>query len=349
MTRDGGRRPGQRYKSLLVWQILLRETDEKHPLTSYEIAEKLWGLGVEAEEHSIGRDIKELQRLYAADEEEAIEQGERLGYEIRYDGSGKRGYKVIKRPCRFSDLQLLAECIRSARFISREQEKRLLKALTEYCSTYQQAELEREAYLIDREKTENEKIIAYIQQINRAIRNSHKIRFQYLKYTLQNRKEQTPRRKGSLYVLSPFKILINEGNFYLLGYDGKRIVRYRIDRMRDVRELQEPRDGVEAYEAIDVRTYTKRVFSMFGGEEKKVQIRFANDLLDTVIDRFGADDAFYTPTDERHFTLSANVEVSDQFYAWVCRFRKRAMIVGPPEVVEGFKRFLGDIQGRYEG
>ena len=339
---------GQRYKSLLVWQILLRETDESHPLTSYEIAEKLWELGVDAEEHSIGRDIKELQRLYAADDEELLAQGERLGYEIKYDGSGKRGYKITKRPCQFSDLQLLAECIRSARFISKEQEKRLLTALTEYCSTYQQAELEREAYLIDREKTNNEKIIAYIQQINRAIKNEHKIRFQYMKYTLQNRKEQTPRHKGNVYILSPFKILINEGSFYLLAYDGEKIVRYRIDRMRDVKETQEPRDGADLYEAIDMRTYTKRVFSMFGGEEKKVQIRFTNNLLDTVIDRFGADDVFYTPTDERHFTVSANVEISDQFYAWICRFRKMATIVSPPEAVDGFKRFLQDIAQKYE-
>lgn len=169
-----------------------------------------------------------------------------------------------------------------------------------------------------------------------------------MKYTLQNRKEQTPRHKGNVYILSPFKILINEGSFYLLAYDGEKIVRYRIDRMQDVKETQEPRDGTDLYEAIDMRTYTKRVFSMFGGEEKKVQIRFTNNLLDTVIDRFGADDVFYTPTDERHFTVSANVEISDQFYAWICRFRKMATIVSPPEAVGGFKRFLQDIAQKYE-
>ena len=94
--------------------------------------------------------------------------------------------------------------------------------------------------------------------------------------------------------------------------------------------------------------YTKRVFSMFGGEEKKVQIRFTNDLLDTVIDRFGADDVFYTPTDDNHFTVSAEVEVSNMFYSWICSFRKKATIVGPPEVIEDFQHFLNDIQGRYE-
>lgn len=30
----GGRREGQKFKSLLVWQILLRHTDENHPLSA---------------------------------------------------------------------------------------------------------------------------------------------------------------------------------------------------------------------------------------------------------------------------------------------------------------------------
>lgn len=234
---------------------------------------------IEAEEHSIGRDIKELQRLYAADEEEAYDEGERFSYKIEYDGSGERGYKVTKRPCKFSDLQLLAECIHSPAFISEAQERRLIKALCEYCSQYQEPELQVEPYLIDRSKTKNDKIIRYIQTVNRAIKNAHQIQFQYMKYTLHNGIEQTPRFKGRLYIVSPFKMLINEGNFYLLAHDGKRIVTYRLDRMNKVIELHIPRDGVEDFEALDTRTYAKRVFSMFGGEEKKVTIRFTNSLL----------------------------------------------------------------------
>ena len=344
----GGRNEGQKYKSLLVWQILLRHTDENHPLKAEKIVELLEEeYGVTAGEHSVCRDIKELQRLYEKDEEECFDQGERFKYKIVYDGSGKRGYKVVKRPCDLKDLQLLVECVCSSRFITKEQEGRLLAALTEQCSEYQADELVRDSYLIDRGKSRNNRLPDYVQTINRAIRNDHKIRFRYMKYTLQNRTEQTPRRKGDWYTLSPFKIMVTEGNFYLLAYNGKKIVHYRIDRMKDVEEVPEPREGVKVFDKVDLRTYTKRVFSMFGGEEKRVQIRFTNDLLDTVIDRFGANDAFYTPTDDNHFTVSAEVEVSNMFYSWVCSFRKKATIVGPPEVVEGFLCYLSDIQGRY--
>ena len=161
-----GKSLGQKYKSLLVWQILLKRTDKDHPLTANDIKGELLAHGIEAEEHSIRRDIKELQRLYATDEEEAIDEGERFPYKIEYDGAGKRGYKVTKRPCKFSDLQLLVECVHSARFISATQEKRLLKTLTEFCSEYEYEELKSESQCIDRVKTKNNEII-WQKQIGR--------------------------------------------------------------------------------------------------------------------------------------------------------------------------------------
>jgi hypothetical protein len=42
------------------------------------------------------------------------------------------------------------------------------------------------------------------------------------------------------------------------------------------------------------------------------------------------------------------VEISDQFYGWLCGFRKKAKIVSPPDVAADFQKFLDDIQGRYE-
>ena len=68
----GGRNEGQKYKSLLVWQILLRYTDENHPLTAQKIVDLLQDYGVSSGVHSVCRDIKELQRLYEGDEEEGF-------------------------------------------------------------------------------------------------------------------------------------------------------------------------------------------------------------------------------------------------------------------------------------
>ena len=85
------------------------------------------------------------------------------------------------------------------------------------------------------------------------------------------------------------------------------------------------------------------------GNLKRVKLRFTNDMLDTVIDRFGSgnDLIYFFEPDKRHFSVEVEIDVSDQFYAWICGFRKKVKIENPSEVVEGFKKFLADITDRY--
>ena len=52
-----------KHKSLLVWQILLENTDENHAMSSGAIKDALADRGVEAEEHSIRRDITKLNDI----------------------------------------------------------------------------------------------------------------------------------------------------------------------------------------------------------------------------------------------------------------------------------------------
>lgn len=119
--------------------------------------------------------------------------------------------------------------------------------------------------------------------------------------------------------------------------------------MKEVTALNEPREGAEVFAAIDMETYTRRVFSMYGGQQKRVSIHFDNSLLDKAIERFGTTpDVFYGPDDERHFVVTADVEISDQFFSWVCGFRNRAKIISPPDVVEDMQKFLIDISERYK-
>ena len=88
---------------------------------------------------------------------------------------------------------------------------------------------------------------------------------------------------------------------------------------------------------------------MFSGEKKRVSLCFTNNLLDTMVDRFGTGaNVFYRPEGNGHFVVSTDIAISDQFYGWLCGFRKMAQIVSPPEVIEDFQKFLDDISGKYE-
>ena len=353
--KQGHKEKGQKYKSLLVWDILQKRTDETHALKVSEIKEHLKMYGITAERHSIKRDIDDILILLNKEmdfdmDELGIEDRALLGYEVEYDAV-QHGYKVSRRPYDFEELRLLAECVRASKFISKSQEEHLLAAIENLCSDYQIEELQNEVYLVGRNKTTNKHIMGTMLKINQAIRQNNKISFKYQKYTIQDRTQQVDRRKGAKYILSPFKLIINDGNYYLLGFDSKKqdIRTYRLDRMKGVDIEEEPREGETAFSRIDMRTYTQRVFSMYGGEQKRVSMRFINPLLDTVIERFGTGaEVFYRPDDDTHFIVTADVEISDQFYSWICGFRKKAVIVSPPDVVADFQKFLGDIQSRYQ-
>ena len=59
----GFMRKGQKYKSLLVWQVLLKRSDEEHPLSVDDIQDHLRMYGVETERRSIYRDMTARRRV----------------------------------------------------------------------------------------------------------------------------------------------------------------------------------------------------------------------------------------------------------------------------------------------
>ena len=334
----------QKLKTLYVAKYFLENSDENHPVTAGDITDYLQNeCGIKSERRAIYRDIAALRDVFGMD----------------IDGGQGGKYRLLSRQFEFEDLRLLAECVHATKFISAEKAKELVCTIGQFCSSYQSEELEREVFLCDRVKTTRRDILLIIGIIQAAMADKEngkpkppqKISFKYLKYTIQDKNTQVERHRGATYKVSPYKLLINEGNYYLLAYDDKTqdMRTYRVDRMKEVTALDEPREGAEAFDTIDIETYTRRVFSMFGGEQKRVSIHFDNPLLDTAIERFGmAPDVFYRPDGEQHFVVTADVEISDQFFSWVCGFRERAKIISPPDVVEDMQKFLKDIAGRYE-
>lgn len=353
--KPGGKRAGQKYKSLLVWDILLKKTDENHALRLVDIQKHLENYGISAERHSIKRDIDDILVLMNKEidfdlDELEIEERDLLGYEVEYDAA-QHGFKVSRRPYDFEELRLLAECVRASKFISKSQEGHLLAAIENLCSEYQIEELQNEVYLVGRNKTTNKHIMSAMLKVNQAIRENKKVSFRYQKYTIKDRTQQVDRRGGAIYIISPFKLIINDGHYYVLAWNSSRnhTVTYRLDRMKGVEVLSEQREGNLEFSKINMESYTQQHFGMFSGEQKTVSLRFANRLLDTMVDRFGTGaDVFYRPDGDEHFVVTTQIAISDQFYGWVCGFREMAQIISPPDVVVDFQKFLDDIYGQYE-
>ena len=117
--------------------------------------------------------------------------------------------------------------------------------------------------------------------------------------------------------------------------------------MADVRFTGEPREGQEAADQTEINKYSQQSFSMFGGNTERVTIRFHNRSMNTVFDRFGRKGAVYLKLDEEHFTITADIKISDQFFTWVCGFGRKAKILSPEPVVKKFEEFLDKIREMY--
>ena len=97
------------------------------------------------------------------------------------------------------------------------------------------------------------------------------------------------------------------------------------------------REGKELYKEKDFTSQKAKVFDMFGG--KAYNVRFRNELADAVIDQFGKDIQMFA-VDAEHFTITAPIEVSPTFFAWIATFGRRVKILGPEPVVEKMRDFL---------
>jgi len=359
-----GKKEHQKMKPFVVLQYLLKYTDENNAASAYDIIGFLEEHGLTSERRSIYHDIEEINQIMVMLEEDCeFEEAEELLKDdedlktIVYDPH-RKGFYVKRRSYEPGDIRLIAECVYSAKFIAEGQAKQLADVVCEFVSVHQAEKIRHNAFLTDRVKTNNKSTLITIDLINEAMSRElngekhtpEKISFKYLQYSINDLSNQVERRHGSRYVVSPFSLLINDGNYYLLAFEDAsgKMKTYRIDRMKDVRLLGEPRAGEDMFDAIDLKSYTRRTFSMFSGKERQVEIRCINPLLDTVVERFGTKDARYTKVDERHFTVTATVSVSEPFYGWLLSFGRRMKLISPEDVVNDFRVYVEKVSQMYE-
>ena len=223
----------------------------------------------------------------------------------------------------------------------------LIKKIETLASVHSAQLLHRQVFVKNRIKTMNESIYYNVDEIHTGIARDRRIRFRYFDYTVS--KERQFRRDGGYYVVSPFALTWDDENYYLVAYDSEAgiIKHFRVDKMLDIGILDETRDGQESFAALDMAEYAKKVFGMFSGREERVRMRFDNQLVGAVLDRLGRE-TMLIPDGESCFTVTAQVEVSPQFFAWISGFGRLARIVGPDHVVQAMRAHAAEVLAMYE-
>ena len=329
--REMAKTQNQKLKLLYIMRFLLQNSDEQHPVGIAQMIDMLDSHGIMGERKSIYDDIEALRSF---------------GLDVVQSRGRTVGYYIGKREFELPELKLLVDSVQSSKFITQRKTLALIKKIESLASVHDAAALQRQVYVSNRVKSMNESVYYNVDEISSAITSDRMIRFRYFEYTPA--KERRLRRNGEFYELSPFALMWDSENYYMLAYDAQagHMKHFRVDKMTQISMLERFRSGRDEFAKVDMSAYSKKVFGMFAGDVTTVRIRFADRLAGAVIDRFGRD-VMLVREDEGHFSVKLEVVVSPQFYAWVFGFGAEAEILSPASVREGMAEIARGVLGKY--
>ena len=318
-------------KLLFIADYIVRKSDEDHGFYIKDIKEYLESKGIKAEYHSITDDIKLLRDQFGMD----------------IEGGGGRPFYLLSHFFPFEDISVISECVGSAKFLSEKDAKRLTDTLKGLCSEYQAETIDSDYFVVERPRQTQENMLEALGLIRDAIKQNQKISFKYTTRSLKGF-SKTYKRKGEDYKVSPFEVVLSEGNHYLIGYDAKyrKLMSYRISRMESLNYVNEPRDGEEKYSRRSISDYARQTFGLFiGPEAKRITLLCDNDLLDVMVERFGtARNVEYKKVDDKHFSLTTAIVASPVFFGWVCGFAGKVVIQDDGKEDNIVKEFLEQLE-----
>ena len=317
----------QRLRLLRLKDIFEKKTDEQHGLSVKDIQNELLSFDIKVDRKTLYTDM-DLLRSYGLDILK-----EKLGSNVVY----YIGNRYFELP----ELKLMVDAVQSSKFITEKKTRKLIQKIESLASEHEGKELNRQVFVSGRVKSENESIYYIVNDIHEAINSNKKITFKY--YEIYGNKEKRLRHNGEAYVVSPWLLVWDNQKYYLIGYDDRtqEIHHYRVDKMVKVAISDEKRAGKKIFKDLDVVQYSNRMFGMYSGELKTVELCVENSLTGVIYDRFGMDVKCWVK-DDNHTGFEIEVNVSGQFIGWIIALGNGVKIVGPTDVVNMMRQTLTD-------
>ena len=261
-----------------IFQILYKYSDADHTLTQEEIATYLLNdHGIELERKAIGKNITILRDYFCNDKDVDID-----------IVSDKHGSYMLARPFEDSELRMLIDGVLASRHITTNHSKQLIEKLCNLSNKFFRSHVKNIYSVNDWSKTDNAALFLNIDIIDGAIESGKKIAFVYNKYG-----EDKKLHKSSDNVASPYQLILHNQRYYLMACNEKwgNMTYYRLDRITDMRLLDEPATplrSIEGYESgINYKEIATALPYMFTDKPEHVEFLCDGWVLDHVVDWFG--------------------------------------------------------------
>lgn len=325
----------RKFRMLRVKQILERETDATHSITMTRLLE-LMNEDVESDRRTLYDDIRKL---------------EKLGTKVKIDKSKTPPHlSVTERQFTLSELKLMIDAIASSKYLTKSASQELIDKLKGFCSRYEAAELNRQTLIANRAKRVDEEFHNNVGIISQAIDQKKKISFDYFRISTSKKKDYNKKET----IVSPWASIYADDNYYMVGYTQHTYSEstrqtYRIDRMTNVKILNEDQDGEQESKKFkdELPFRTQSTFNLFGGEKEFVTLRCPNYYFYVIQDKFGPDVIAHPIKGTDSCTVNVPVAVGDAFFGWVFGMGERIKIVGPESVKEKMREMISKAAKSY--
>ncbi len=309
-------------KLFRVLSFLFEQTDTTHGVTVAEVIDHLSTFDIHAERKSIYDDFETLGAL---------------GFAVARMGVRPERYYLERRLFELSELKLLVDAVVASKFVTEQRSRTLVRKLSSLAGVHQADELSRAVY-VHRAKTDNRAVLASVDRLHHALRESCQVSFCYFDYT--SKKEKRYHRGGARYMLSPYALVWQDENYYLVAYDADAdtLKHFRVDKIDALTCESAAAVRPARYARFDPAAHAAKAFAMYNGQEELVTLRCAERLAGVMIDRFGTDPTFFPEGDT--FRVTLRVMLSPNFYAWVMSFGADMQIVSPAYVREQMREQL---------
>lgn len=239
-----------------------------------------------------------------------------------------------------SEIKLLVDAVEASQFITQSKSAELIGKISDLTSVNNADKLCRQIYLTRRMKSDNEEIYEVVDRCHEAISGCKQVNFLYYEYDGQ--KNRVLRNNGERYQFSPYGITWEDGRYYIIGYSLKhnKIVIFRVDRMSSV-EVTDNR-CIPQPDNFSIAEYAKKVIHMYDDENVTVTLKCKNEVMKSVIDRFGID-VHTEPSTKGYFKAVVEVSASRTFFGWVFQFAGDIKIAKPANVKNSFIEMVKQI------
>ncbi len=306
----------QKIKIMALYDILRRETDEEHPMSTAELISKLADMGIPAERKSLYEDIRVLNEY---------------GYEVLTLRERANMYYVVDRNFDTAELRILLDAVQAAPFVTEKKTAALVDKISSLAGAHRAELLKKNIVCFDTVKHTNENVFYSVDTIDTCILTGRKCSFGYFDYDFEG--QRVFRKGGERYLVNPVALVFSNDNYYLMAYGDKyeNIVVYRVDRMDKVEAEGESVTRADWLDPNDIASYRKRAFSMFSGKTEEISLIADKSVTDAIVDKFG-ERVNMLKLDDNTCRVKVKVQVSPTFFGWLATFGGK-ITVGAPESV----------------